>query len=66
VRTTGPGGLDVEVTMVDADGRVTEDPSAAVWGEIWLLDERGVAIQRDYVVMQSARRRDMKGPTAPT
>jgi hypothetical protein len=48
VKLTGLDGHDGQLTMVDADGHATEDPGEAVWGEIWLLDERGVAVRRDY------------------
>jgi hypothetical protein len=52
VKIDGPEGTDIEIEirMVDADGRPTDDIERMSWGESWILDARGRVLQRDYLM----------------
>jgi hypothetical protein len=50
MRIDGPSGATIEVTMVTADGEVTEDPERMAWAEATWHDEHGRAVRRDYLV----------------
>jgi hypothetical protein len=44
------GDAEIEITMMDDAGNVTDDPNAMRWGEAWWRDAEGRVLRRDYLV----------------